>query len=58
MDIKAFECIMKVAEKESISKAAEELFVSQSHLSRIVRKVESQIGIKIFERSNKGVEVT
>ena len=38
----------------SINKAALNLYVSQSTLSRAVQEVEAQIGISLFQRTNKG----
>lgn len=50
--------MLAINENKSISKAAKELFVSQSTLSRIVQNIENSIGITIFRRTNRGVTVT
>lgn len=50
--------MVTINEYKSISKAAKELFVSQSTLSRIVQNIENNIGITIFNRTNRGVTVT
>lgn len=50
--------IVEIAEKGSISKAAQELFVSQPYLSRIVKEVEAQLDIIIFNRTNQGITLT
>ena len=40
----------RVAEIGRINSAAEELFISQSQLSRIISDVEGEVGVKLFER--------
>lgn len=47
-----------VARKKSMNKAAEELFVSQPSLSKAIAALEDELGIEVFIRSNKGVELT
>lgn len=41
-----------------MSKAAENLYVSQPALSLCVQRIEQQLGFKLFERSNKGLKPT
>ena len=41
-----------------MSKAAENLFVTQPALSQCVQRIEKQLGFKLFERSNKGLKPT
>lgn len=48
----------KVAETSSMNKAAEALFMSQPNLSKAIRNLEKELGIKIFDRTNKGVKLT
>ena len=48
----------KVADTGSINKAAEELFLSQPNLSRSISSLESEIGVQLFVRNNKGVALT
>ncbi len=47
-----------IAEKKSINRAAEVLFVGQSALSRSVKELESSLGVTLFERSAKGMFLT
>lgn len=49
---------VEVAKTESISKAAENLFMGQPNLSRAIKELEESLGIIIFERSTKGIRVT
>lgn len=48
----------KIAEKGSMSKAAEELYIAQPSLSSQIQALEEEFNIKIFERNNKGVITT
>ena len=41
-----------------MSKAAENLFITQPALSQCVQRIEQQLGFKLFERSNKGLKPT
>ncbi|MGN0835899.1 MAG: LysR family transcriptional regulator [Akkermansia sp.] len=50
--------LVAVAEKGSITGAAGELFVSQPSLTKTIHEVEDEVGIRIFERSSKGISVT
>jgi DNA-binding transcriptional LysR family regulator len=49
---------VEVAKAQSISKAAENLFMSQSNLSRAIKDLEKNLGISIFKRLSKGISVT
>lgn len=51
MDIKYLTYILTIARKENMTKAAEELFVSQSTLSQYLSKLENEIGFPLFYRS-------
>ena len=44
---------LKVSESMSFSKAAEELYVSQPSVSRQVQLLEQELGVPLFDRSNK-----
>lgn len=46
---------LEVQKTGSISRAAENLFMGQPHLSRAIRELEDSFGISIFKRSTKGV---
>ena len=47
-----------VAETQSINKAAEQLYVGQSALSRAIKELESGLGVVLFRRSAKGMFLT
>ena len=43
---------------KNMTKAVENLYISQPALSQCLRRVERQLGFKLFERSNKGLAPT
>ena len=58
MNILHMKYAVEIAKRGSINKAAERLMMNQPNLSRAVKELETSIGIKIFERSAKGIPVT
>ena len=49
---------VEVARVGSLSKAAQNLILAQPNLSRSIKELENEIGIRIFERSSKGMTLT
>lgn len=49
---------VEISETNSINKAAENLYVGQSALSRAIKELESSLGVTLFERSPKGMFLT
>lgn len=47
-----------VAEYGNISKAAERLFISQPAVTKSIKNLENSLGIKLFNRTSKGVNLT
>jgi DNA-binding transcriptional LysR family regulator len=54
-DLRAF---VAVAERASFRQAAADLFLSQSALSRRIDKLEEGLGVKLFERTTRRVQLT
>lgn len=50
--------VLEVARQNSISKAAENLFVSQPALSAQIKRLESELGCELFHREPQGVSLT
>ena len=47
-----------VADARSMNEAAGKLFISQPSLSTAIRDLETEAGIEIFRRTNRGISVT
>ena len=58
MTLQNIKYIIAVADCRSLSAAAKELFISQSTLSAAVKEMESELGVKLFLRNNRGVSLT
>ena len=58
IDLKHIEFAIAAAEHQSFRRAAEVLRVKPSMLSRRVRQLEDQTGLRIFDRSSSGVQPT
>jgi len=58
MDIKQIEYFVTVVETGSFSSAAEELYISQSSLSKKIIALEKELGIKLFDRSKRRIALT
>jgi len=58
MNIQQLEYIVKVGKLKSLSKASEKLYVTQSALSQSITQLESELGVKIFERNRTGAVPT
>ena len=58
LNLTILEYVVEVAKCGSISKAAQSLFISQPHLSNQIKAVEKQLGVTLFLRSARGIELT
>ncbi|MDH5424648.1 MAG: hydrogen peroxide-inducible genes activator [Gammaproteobacteria bacterium] len=58
MNLRDLKYIIAVADTRHFGKAAERCFVSQPTLSGQIKKLEEDLGVTIFERTNRSVEVT
>ena len=58
MDLRELYYLNALAEEQSISKAAERLYIAQASLSQFLRQFEAQLGSPLFVRTNKGIRPT
>jgi LysR family hydrogen peroxide-inducible transcriptional activator len=58
MNLRDLKYIVAVAETGHFGRAAERCFVSQPTLSGQIKKLEDELGVVIFERTNRAVTVT
>ena len=55
MNLQHLKYAVEVARFQSISRAAEALYLNQPYLSRAIRELEGELGIEIFRRTSRGV---
>ena len=58
MNILHMKYAVEVAKQGSLNKAAETLLIAQPNISRSIKELEADLGISIFNRSAKGMELT
>ncbi|MFZ6769375.1 LysR substrate-binding domain-containing protein [Undibacterium sp. Di26W] len=57
-DLQELQAFVAVADRSSFKQAAEDLFLSQPALSRRIEKLEDTLGVKLFERTTRRVQLT
>ena len=58
MELQQLRYAVAIAEEQSFTRAAERCFVVQSALSRQIKSLESELGVRLFARTSRKVEVT
>ncbi|MFF4244592.1 LysR substrate-binding domain-containing protein [Streptomyces sp. NPDC001822] len=58
LDLRQLRYFVAVAEAEHVGRAAEELHISQSPLSRQIAQLEKNLGLTLFERSQQRIRLT
>ena len=58
VDLELYRVFYVVAKHKHMTKASEELHISQPAISQSIKKLEDQLGGTLFLRSNKGMELT
>ena len=57
-ELRQMRYVVEVAAQRNFSRAAERLHVAQQALSQQIKAVETQLGLPLFTRNNRGVELT
>ena len=58
MTLQQLRYVVAIAETGTISETAKELFVSQPALTKSLKELEKEMGILIFDRTNKGISLS
>ena len=57
-NLSQYKIFYEVAKTGNISKAAKELYISQPAISKAISKLEDSLGLSLFTRSSRGVQLT
>ncbi|MFV4951587.1 LysR family transcriptional regulator [Lactobacillus delbrueckii] len=58
MDLRQLEVFINLAESLNYSKTAENLHLSQPAVSRIIQRIEGEVGVTLFYRNHREVKLT
>ena len=58
LTMKQLQIFLAAAKHNNITKAAQELYMTQATISRNIETLESIIGLRLFTRTNRGVQLT
>ncbi|MFW5437396.1 LysR family transcriptional regulator [Paenibacillus apiarius] len=58
MELRQLHYFVKVAQKEHVTQAAEELHVAQSAVSRQIHQLEEELGVKLFLQKGRNLQLT
>ena len=58
MELYQLKTFVKVADEGNLTRAAEQLFTSQPAISAQIKALEEELGVALFERSSRGMQLT
>ena len=58
MELKQIRYFLAIVEVGSFSVAADELYISQSSLSKQISALEKELGVRLFDRSKRQIALT
>ena len=57
MELNQLECFLQVAKTEHITQAAEQLHMTQPSLSKVISRLEEDLGTKLFDREGRNIRL-
>ena len=58
MNLQQMRCVLEVSRVGSVTRAAQNLYISQPNLSRTIKELEKELGVPLFRRGAQGMEPT
>ncbi|MCD8083394.1 MAG: LysR family transcriptional regulator [Clostridiales bacterium] len=58
MDFKQYQYVLKIAEMQNLTKAANALYITQPSLSHYIARIEEEMGTQIFNRNTTPISLT
>lgn len=58
MNLQQMRCVLEISRVGSVTKAAQNLYISQPNMSRTVKELEKELGVTLFHRGIQGMEPT
>ncbi|MFE3800023.1 helix-turn-helix domain-containing protein [Nocardia tengchongensis] len=58
IELRDIEIFLTLSDELHFGRTAERLYISQARVSQVIRKIETQVGGKLFERSSRNVALT
>jgi LysR family transcriptional regulator, regulator for bpeEF and oprC len=58
MELAALTALVKVVQTGSFTRAAEQLGTQKAHLSRVISRLEAELGVRLLERSTRSLSLT
>jgi DNA-binding transcriptional LysR family regulator len=58
MELRHLRTIVAVEQHRSLTKAGEQLYLTQSAISQQIRRLEQELGVEVFRRTSRSVELT
>ena len=58
VNLELYRVFYTVAKCGSLTKAAEELYISQPAVSQSIKQLENQLGVRLFNRTHRGMELS